>query len=113
MTDIRSKKRVSFNLKPSILPLNNPYNSYLYKRVKPQYPTKRTRAFRSEKTSEQILVRAYKEKAINSVDAGLHIALELCLSLGIAKTAAMTAYMHEGFGLRDIWATLDSGASLG
>ena len=100
MTDFRSKKRVSFNLKPSILPLNNPCHPYLHKRIKPRYPTKHFRAFRTEKTSEQVLVRAYSVNVINSVDAAIREALELCRILGIAKAHALAAKVHEGLGLK-------------
>ena len=113
MTENRSKLRVSFKLKPYKFPLNNPCNPSIYRNVKPEYPTKRHKAFRVMKTSAQILTRSYVETSICAVDAGLHLASELCLSLGLAKTAALTAYMHDGLGFKEVWATLDSGASLG
>ena len=113
VANVRSNLRVSFKLKPSTFVLNNPCNPYPNKRARPEYPTKRHKAFRVMRTSEQTRTRKFAEDSLLALDAGLHSASELCIALGLENTHALAAYLEGGLGFKEVWATLDSGASLG
>ena len=105
--------RVAFNLKPNITFLHNSCYPVPITLSKPAYPTRRHRAFRNESSTSQILSdQQLLIHGANCLGEALKTASELCDELQPAKTSAIAGFSGD-LGLTEVWATLDSGASLG